>query len=580
MATSIEPTPLSRRHRYALLQGQLERERDSFKSHWKELSDYILPRRTRFFVTDVNKGDRRTQKIIDSTATFSARTLSSGMMSGVTSAARPWFRLTTPDPQLADNANVKEWLHDVTDRMATIFLRSNLYNALPILYGDMGVFATGAMAVFDDPDDVIRCVSFPLGSYAIANDARGRVRVFFREFQMTVRQLVDQFGLRDRSGKHLWNNFSPAVRSLWQTGMLESWVTVCHVIESNELYNPAMAESKYKAFASCYYEKGSQQTADGWDGLLLEEGFDEFPVLAGRWEVTGEDVYGTNSPGMTVLGDIKQLQQGEKRAGQAIDKLVNPPMTGPTALRSVSASLLPGAITFNDANRDGGFRPVYEINPRTAELENKQQQVRLRIQRGFYEDLFLMLAQSDRREITAREIDERHEEKLLALGPVLEQLNQDVLNPLIDRVFAIMLRRGLVPEPPQELQGQSLKVEYISIMAQAQKMVGLSSLERFASFATQMAAVNPTVMDKIDGDQLIDEYADATGVPPRIIVSDDQVAAIRAQRQKAQQAAQMAQGIQSLSAGAKNLSQADTSGKNALTDLLGTGGAMNAGAAA
>jgi len=566
MAHDMSGTLLNKRQRVELIRGQLELERSSFITHWKELNDFILPRRGRFFVSDVNRGDRRSNKIIDSTATFSLRTLSSGMMSGVTSPARPWFRLTTPDPDLAEMSGVKEWLHNVTQRMNTVFLRSNLYNALPTLYTDLGLFGTAAMALVEDEDDVIRCYPFPIGSYAVGNDARLNVRVFSREFRMTARQVVERFSKRSAKGEIDWSNISTVCRNLYERGSTEAWIDVIHVIAPNEEYDGEKMESRYKKFTSCYFEKG-EPVQD--NKFLLQEGFDEFPILVPRWEVTGEDVWGTNCPAMTALGDIKQLQLGEKRSAQAIEKMVNPPMTGPTSLRNAKASLLPGDITYLDSREgQGGFRPVHEVQLRIGELEQKQQQVRERIQRAFFEDLFLMLAYSDRRQITAREIDERHEEKLLALGPVLEQLNQDLLDPLIDRTFAIMLRKGLLPPPPEELSGSPLRVEYISIMAQAQKMVGLAGLERFAGFAFQMAQVDPESMDKVDRDQLLTEYGDMTGVPPSVLVPNDEVALIRQARQQQMAQQQEAANLAEAAKGVKDLSQADTGGRNALTDML------------
>jgi hypothetical protein len=198
--------------------------------------------------------------------------------------------------------------------------------------------------------------------------------------------------------------------------------------------------------------------------------------------------------------------------------------------------------------------------------------VRWRINRAFFADLFLMLSSNaaldERSQITAREITERHEEKLLALGPVLEQLNQDLLDPLIDRTFAIMAKKGLIPDPPLELEGQPLKVEYISIMAQAQKMVGIAGIERFAQFATQVGTVVPSLLDKVDFDQMVDEYANMTGTPPRIVVSDENVARMRQERAKQQQAAQEAAMMKDASSAALNLSKSDTRGENALTDLM------------
>jgi len=312
------------------------------------------------------------------------------------------------------------------------------------------------------------------------------------------------------------------------------------------------------------------------DKFLREAGYDLFPIVAPRWEVTGEDVYGTDCPGMTALGDVKQLQTEQKRKAQAIEKMVNPPMTGPTSLKNARASILPGDITFTD-EREGqkGFRPSHEVDPRIRELMEDIQDVRNTIRRAFFEDLFLMLAQSDRREITAREIDERHEEKLLALGPVLEQLNQDALDPIIDLSFAFHYKQGRLPPVPKELDGQNLKIEYISTMAQAQKLVGIGGLERFANFAATMIKLSgdPSMADKVNFDQMLDEHASATGVPPTIIRSDEEVAAMRAARAKQQQAAQMMQMAEQGSKTVKNLANSPTSEDgNMLTEMSAAAG--------
>jgi hypothetical protein len=567
----------TRRSRLESIRTQLENERSTFTPHWRDLSDHILPRRTRFFLADANKGDRRSQKIIDSTATLAARTLRAGMMGGITSPARPWFRLATPDPELAESSAIKGWLDTVSTRMRSVFLKSNLYNALPLVYGDLGVFGTAAMFVQEDLDDVIRCFVMPVGSYTIANDAKLRVRVFFREFRMTVRQVVEQFGTDPQTGEIVWTNISALVQSLWNQGLKEAWIDIAHVVMPNPDFDPDKLMAKYKRFYSAYYERGGSSTqqsnhmANEQDKMLRESGYDFFPILAPRWEVSGEDVYGTSCPGMEALGDIRQLQNGEKRSAQAIEKMVNPPMVAPTALRTVRTSLLPGDITYSD-EREGqkGFRAAHEVNFNLQQHEGKQDQVRQRIRRSFFEDLFLMLASSDRRQITAREIEERHEEKLLALGPVLEQLNQDLLDPLIDIAFDIMLRQGLIPEPPPELEGVTLRVEYVSIMAQAQKLVGVSGLERFAGFVGNLAAQtgNPAVLDKVDTDQLIDVYGDTLSVPSEVVRSDEAVAAMRAGREQAAAQQQQVETIETAASAAQKLAGASLEDDNALKRLL------------
>lgn len=566
--------PPTKRERFQRMRAELDQVKQSFIPHWRDLGDYILPRRPRFTVIDVNKGERRTKSIIDSTATFAARTLSSGMMAGMTSPARPWKRLTTPDPALAERDAVKAWLHLVNQRMDTVFLRSNLYNALPTVYGDLGVFGTAAMLVEEDPEDVLRCYVFPIGSYALANDERLRVRVAMREFQMTVRQLVERFG-KVRDGRPDWSVFSARVRELYDKAQYEVPIDVTHVIAPNLERDYGRDDSRNKPFASCYFETNAQPQ----DRFLRESGYDEFPVLAPRWEVTGEDVYGTNCPGMTALGDIKQLQLGEKRLAQAIDKIVSPPMVGPPELRAFRSSILPGDMTYV-AGRDQKFEPAHTVDAKVLELVNLQEACRFRINRAFFADLFLMLATNpnlDRGQKTAREIEERHEEKLLAVGPVLEQLNQDLLDPLVDRTFALMVRQGMIPEPPQELLGEPLRVEYISIMAQAQKMVGLSSLERFAAFSLQFAEVDPSSLDKIDRDQLIDEYADMTGVPPRVVTPDEVVADIRAKRAQKQDLEREVLALREAAGGAKDLAAANTEQPSVLRDLTRGGAGRGAG---
>lgn len=565
----------TRRQKNDILRAQLEAERSSFIPTWRDCGEQILPRRPRFFVSDANKGDRRNQKIIDSTATLAARTLRSGMMGGVTSPARPWFRLSTPDPSMAEFGPVKEWLHLVTQRMSYVLMKSNYYNVKPIVYGDLGVFGTAAYSIEEDFQSVIRCNAFPVGSYMIAKDYRGMINVFVRDFRMTVRQLVEQFGQTDdRTGRPMWEMFSSQVKSLWGRGEYETWIDVRHILKPNENFDPRRLDSKFKKFSSCYYEVGSASGIAHYDmgdddRFLSEKGYDYFPVLCPRWEVSGEDVYGTSCPGVDALGDTKALQLMHKRKAEAIEKMVRPPMTAPSSLRNQKASILPGDVTYVDTHTgQNGFKPAYEVNPRIAELTADIREHQQRVQRAFFEDLFLMLATSDRRQITAREIDERHEEKLLALGPVMEQLNQDDLDPTIDITFDMMMRQEMLPPPPDELAGVDLKVEYISVMAQAQKLVGIAGIERFAGFVGNIAGVHPPALQKVDIDQMIDEYGDAVGISPRIVRTDEAVAEMRAQEAKAQQAQATAAMLQQGAGAAKDLSQADMEGDNALTRIL------------
>lgn len=566
----------TKRQRHNTLLASLRNERQSFLGHWRELSDFIRPRRSRFFTGDTNRGDRRNQKIIDSTATLASRTCRAGMMAGITSPARPWMKLAVADKELMEVGAVKTYLHEVSTRMLDMYGRSNLYTSLPVVYGDMSDFATAAMLIEEDFENVMHTTTFPIGSYMIANDDKGKVRIFAREFRLTVRQLVMKFG-QEKDGKPDWSKFSETVKRYWDLGQHDEWIDVVHIIEPNPDHNPRMLDAKYKKYSSCYYEQstaGSNRDTQGMDEekYLRESGYNYFPVLCPRWEVTDGDVYGTDCPGMTALGDIKQLQNEQKRKAQGIEKGVNPAMVAPTSMRTSKATILPGDITFVD-EREGtkGFRPAHQVQLDLQYLLQDIQAVQKIIGRAYYEDMFLMMSQSDRREITATEIQEKAQEKMFMIGQMLEQSNQDLLDPLTDIAFDLMQEQGLLPEPPPELQGSKLKVEYISVMAEAQKAVGLGALERFTNFAIGIAGQtgDQSHIMKVDFDQVIDEYAAGSGVSPRVVRTDEQVAGMKeaAQQQAEQQQALMA--AKEASAAAKNLAGADMETKNALTAMTG-----------
>jgi hypothetical protein len=395
-----------------------------------------------------------------------------------------------------------------------------------------------------------------------------------REWQMTVRQLVQQFGI---------DNCSERVKTMYETKQYETWIEVTHIVERNQDYDPDKLASRHKKFISVYLERGTSGAQDTRiePSVLRESGFDQFPVMAPRWSVTGEDIYG-NSPAMDALGTIKALQLKEKRKAQMIDKGANPPMSAPSSLKNQRASLLPGDVTYVDVNQgQQGFQPVYQPDHGwLAALKDDIRQDENAIKRAFFEDLFLMLANMEGvQPRNVMEIAERKEEKLLQLGPVMDRLNDELFDPLIDRTFSIMVNLsipdwdaglpGLIPQPPEALQRTKLKVEYTSVMAQALKMVGLGGIERFAGFMGGLAAADPSVLDKWNRDETVDVYADAVGLSPKIINSADDVAKVRDARARAQKLAQSAAMAETASKAMLNASKTDLTGDNGLSRLLG-----------
>ena len=567
---------LPREHFQKRLQA-LRQAREPYLYEWQDIADHIRPRRGRSMregqsvsPRDVNQRDREARKIINGSPIFASRTLRSGMQSGASSPARPWFKLTTPDPAMGENAEVKAWLTTVARILATIFARSNLYNTLHTGYGDLGDFGQMCLMIDENYDNVIHTHLFSHGEFCIGTDDLGLVNTVYREFSMTVLQVVRKWGR---------NSVSTTVRNMYDTGNWEARVKIVDAVEPNVQQIRGAPGVKGSPFLRVYFEEGAD-----CDHLLSVNPLHEFPACCPRWEVQAGEAYGFG-PGLEALGDARALQFLEKRKAVIIDKLATPPTQ---SLGSTSSQLRvnhrAGDHTFvPDAGGQGalaGIRPLYEMQAQgIAALKEEIGETQNRIARAYYQDIFMMLAESDRREITAREIDERREEKLLQLGPVVERVHYELLDPLVNRTFNIMMRaRGpagqmMVPEPPEVLKGMDLKVQYISMLAQAQRAVAVGGIERLAGIVGNLSGAYPSVLDKFDADQAVDEYADAIGTPTGIVVADDQVEKIRADKAKQAQGAAAAQTAMQGAETAKVLADTPVSDGNLLSRIMGGVGA-------
>lgn len=467
-------------------------------------------------------------------------------MAGMTSPARPWFRLTTKDPKLDEAYAVKEWSSKVTTLMQMVFNQSNTYRALQMAYEELGAFGTTAVVLLDDFESVIHCMPLTIGEFALATDARGNVNTLYREFRLTVSALVAEFG---------YANVSPEVRKLYDKGEYDEWVDVVNAIEPRDYRDISAKDAKNMPYRSVYFES---RTADKtYGGVLRESGFNQFPVLAARWNVTGGDIYGTG-PGMEALGDLRQLQQEQFYKSKAIALQADPAVVASADMRNQEANLVPGGVIYADnVAQVQAIRAAYEVNLRLDYLVQDIQDTRRRIDEAFYKDIFLMITgMPASQRATATEIAERHEEKMLMLGPVLERLNAELNDRLISMTFDRLVRVGLIPPVPQELEGVDLNVEFVSILAQAQKAVATNSVDRFTQNLGQLIAFKPEMADKFDGDYWVDYYSDVLGLDPRLIVPGKQVAIIRQQRAEAQAQDKQLANAEQASAIAKNLGAA------------------------
>lgn len=537
----------------------LREDRQYYFLAWREVAEYLLPYRYRWLISP-NQWNRNAvnQRIIDSTSKVALRTLTAGMMGGMTSPGRPWFRVTLHNPDLADLVPVKRWCAEVGRRILMVMGASNYYQAKATQWGDLASFGTAPMLIYEDFEDVIRCFNPCAGEYFVANSKRGDIDTFYREYCWSIAATVREYG-EDR--------VTPGVLAAFQRGRgaQAAQVKICHAIEPNDDLGGlgGVVPERFK-WRELFWEAGSPP-----DCYLAVRGYLEYPVTCPRWDLVGNDPYGV-SPGLEALGDLKQLQVEQKRKAQGIEKQFNPPMLADVQLKNEPASSLPGGITYVTNLSTGGMKPAYEVKPDLTGLIADIADVRERLRNVFFNNIFARFSdlQGDRR--TATEIDAKREENLIQLGPMLERAQNESLDPDINRIYAIMGRAGLIPPAPREIAGMDIKIEYTSVLAQAQRAASTVAIEKLFSFIGSLAGAFPEALDKVDIDAAIDEYADALGANPTILRSALETARIRAAKAQAAQQQQMAAAIPGAVDAAKNLSQTDVGGGlNALQMMTG-----------
>lgn len=518
----------------------LKRQRNPFEARYRDLARYILPDSGRFEVFD-NKADDRWRYIYDATATDAAGALAAGMLGGITSPARPWFRLTTGNPEADEIYENRDWLSEVTERLQHVFLRSNVYPALIQCYEELAVFGTACLVALPSEKEVIHIFPMTVGEYWIAEDYENAVTTLFRRFTMTAEQMAEQFG-EDKCSKPVRDCLTDDRHRFRQ-------FSIIHAIYPRDNYDPTKADNKNFPFASVYFEE--QYADEATDRLLLEEGFRTFPGLCPRWEIHGGSVYGT-SPGMKALRQTRALQVEAKRKGQGIDELTNPAMIYPASMENHNLDFMPGGVSFYpDGSTPQQAYPAKAVNINLQHLLLDIQDTRQQINSYFYKDLFTAIMSTPRTNRTAYEVDQIGQERMALLGPVLQRLNSELLRPLISMGLYCLDRAQMLPPMPEGMEGVTVTFE--SILVQALRASGITAEDRYLSTAFSIANFDSSIIDNIDLDKLMQKRGLDSGIDPDIMRSPDDVRAMRQARQEAQERQnQMAQAMQ-MSEVAKNL---------------------------
>ena len=569
--------PSERRKKADIRFQQMMTDRQDYIDWWRKLSDMYAPNRGRF---SVDEQPRKQAVRFNSRARQIPDDFAAGMKSGLTSPSRPWFTLTLYDTGLAELENVKSWLTEVQDVMQGVMLRSNLYDQLYDVYKEQGIFGTGALLIEEDDENLLHAQSLTVGSYAIGVNKRGKVNRFCRQFRRTLTQLADEFGE---------NALPQELRYRLKEKPDNTRYELRNLIEPSEGYLKDDISGRFQ-YVSYWWLKGYSEPE-----FLRVGGYNEFPVMVPRWRVINDDLYGREQPGDIGYDDAVSLQLMEIDERDALKKAIRPPMLAPESLTQGDINDMPGGVTVYYPAMDGhipAVTPLYQVQFDHRSVAEKRLELTAHLEEIFYVNLFKMWTSDMRQGRTATEIQAREAEKMFMLGPLIERQMSELLEPLIARVYGILSRAGQFPEPPEELADMEIKIEYMSILANIQKQSAYAGIEQILTTAGIIAQLQsatgttPEVLDKIDGDEIIDQLADMYVVPAGIVLGDDAVAEKRASRQEAEAQAQAQQqelaGMQTMTEAAPKIAGAAQTlsetqmpaGENGLEALAGMVGGM------
>ena len=502
--------------RYEKLEGQ----RQNWETHWQEVADYMQPRKA-----DVTKqrarGDKRMEQVFDSSPIQAVELLAASLHGMLTNPSTPWFTLRFKDVEIDNEDEAKLWLEASTEAMYTAFNRSNFQQEIFELYHDLITFGTACMFIEEDDDDIIKFSTRHINEVFIAENDKGRIDTVFRRFKISARAAVQKFG----------NNVSTDIQGIFKKDPYEE-VEILHAVYPRSDFNPNKKDKGNMPFESVYLEyKNASELSVG--------GFKEFPFVVPRYLKASNEIYG-RSPAMTALPDVKMLNEMSKTTIKAAQKQVDPPLLVPDDGFLLPVRTVPGGLNFYRSGTRDRIEPL-NIGANNPLGLNMEEQRRDAIRAVFYVNQ-LMMQQGP--QMTATEVIQRNEEKMRLLGPVLGRLQSELLKPLIDRVFAILLRNNMLPQAPEFLSGRDIEIEYVSPLAKAQKSSELQSIMRAIEILGSLANVAP-VFDYVNFDNLVKHLAEIVGMPQKLLKSQNQVNAEReqaaAQAAEQQQMAQMQQ---------------------------------------
>ena len=486
-------------------------QRSTWEHHWQEVAEYVVPRKA-----DVTKqrssGDKRMEQIYDGTAIHAAEMLSASLHGMLTNPSMQWFDLAYLDEDLNTDDEAKEYLEAVTEIMQREFQRSNFAEQIHELYSDLVTFGTGVMMIDAAPEaQGVRFGARHISECYLSEDQFGRVDTVFRKFKMPVRSVAMMFGAENLGEK--------MQRKLKRDPYEE--VTLVHIVMPRTERDVQRIDANNKPFASIYIDPGEKI-------IIREGGYDEFPYVCPRWlKSSFEQNYG-RSPAMTSLPDAKMINAMSRVTIMAAQKQVDPPLMVPDDGFMLPIRTTPGGLNFYRGGTRDRIEPL-QIGANNPLGLNLEEQRRTAIRAAFYVDQ-LVLGQGP--QMTATEVVQRTEEKMRLLGPVLGRLQAELLQPMIERVFAVLNRQNRLPAAPEFLNDRDLDIEYVSPLAKAQRQSDVQGIMRLFELLSPLAGIDPGVFDHLDTDGLVRYMLHTLSIPARVTKGEGEIMRERSQRQE------------------------------------------------
>ena len=509
----------------------LQHQRSTWEEHWQQIADYIVPRKADV-VKSRSPGDKRQELVFDGTAIHAAELMAASLHGMLTNASVPWFSLRFIGAEMNEEDEAKEWLESVEEMMYVYMARSNFQEQVHELYSDLVTFGTACMFVdADENDEGLRFSTRHIAECYLSEDPRGRVDTVFRKYKVTARSAETMFG---------HENLTRRMAKIAKEDPYEE-IELLHIVMPRNERDPGKNDATNKPFASVHVDPDEKV-------ILGESGYDEFPYMVPRYlKASFERGYG-RSPSMTALADTKMVNKMAEVEIRASQLQIHPPLQVPDDGFVLPVRTTPGGLNFYRSGTRDRIEPlnIGANNP----ISQQQQEIRRQmIRAAFYVDQ-LLLGQGPT--MTATEVIQRTEEKMRLLGPVLGRLQAELLQPLINRVYNLLVRQKAFAPAPDLLANQSIEIEYVSPLAKAQRGGDINSVVQIMEFMGPLLQIDPSVADFLDIDGIARHVIKVTGLPATAVRGQAEIMELREQRaqMQAQQAQMQQMAMMAESAGA------------------------------